>query len=615
MMAQDPLSMAVNAVTTVINDKLFGKLTATVKIESSLDAAVFKAGVEPQQVVVPIAEYGKPLVGVVELVAPPGVKLWFSELSVSLRVSKITKHGGEPEIKPEMKEMPKWMHPKATPIVHVYDPPIHASNAYTVLEKGQYEVLGTVRVPFSIPTDALPAMESYDSGDGTGLCHWVEAQVTTLGWLSKVQYARDCWDWLQENGAINRAEMKRKGGVGAALTAMQAQSPAAEGIFFQPGGRRGKPFQQLVMQVVSGATPLGAIYEPDAKLPPMDADLKPEEKEAAEAKLKANKQAQALLASHRQEKACKLSVTCSASDATPGAAPAVGVLSDIRAALCTGSGLTATFQLSGSDSLSRAQWELLTSLDGCEPVVSASAVLYDRELATLLAQPADPSDVADAADADAADAATTGGGSSPTSATSATSAAAQASTVASLQTGAPINARLDVVDGRQYMCSSYLQPAPLDGCIGPREAGAPYTSNPDQLTKRVDVQVRHSVRLVLTDLQGKEASSTCPILLLRKGLCGAPAGTLESGVPPPPPVPMAWWKKTALFLLGLMSTLIMLSFMMPVKFEWGVTALGLEETADFCGLLAPKNGTKQGWTRTVVATGTQSVKRFLTGHR
>jgi len=225
MMAQDPVSMAVGAVTTVINDKLFGALTTTVKIESSLDAATFQEGVEPPQVVVPVVQYGRELKGVVEVVAPPGVKLWFSGLSVSIRVAKRAKHGGEPEIKPEMKDLPKWMHPKATPIVYVYELPIHVSKAYTLLEKGKYEVVGTVRVPFSIPTDALPALESYDSGDGTGLCHWVEANVTTLGWLKKLQYARDSWDWVQEHGAINRAEMRKKGGIGAALQACKPSHP------------------------------------------------------------------------------------------------------------------------------------------------------------------------------------------------------------------------------------------------------------------------------------------------------------------------------------------------------------------------------------------------------
>ena len=55
--------------------------------------------------------------------------------------------------------------------------------------------------------------------------------------------------------------------------------------------------------------------------------------------------------------------------------------------------------------------------------------------------------------------------------------------------------------------------------------------------------------------------------------------------------------------------------MMPVKFERAVTYIGLHDSAEWCGLLPPKEGQKQGWTRTVLATGTSSVKRFLTGPR
>ena len=55
--------------------------------------------------------------------------------------------------------------------------------------------------------------------------------------------------------------------------------------------------------------------------------------------------------------------------------------------------------------------------------------------------------------------------------------------------------------------------------------------------------------------------------------------------------------------------------MMPVKFERAVTYIGLHDSAEWCGLLPPKEGQKQGWTRTVLATGTSSVKRFLTGTR
>ena len=69
---------------------------------------------------------------------------------------------------------------------------------------------------------------------------------------------------------------------------------------------------------------------------------------------------------------------------------------------------------------------------------------------------------------------------------------------------------------------------------------------------------------------------------------GAPCGVLSDGLAPPPPPQMALWKKVALAVLGLLTFVITLSFMMPVKFEWCVTKLGLVETAESFGLLAPK---------------------------
>jgi hypothetical protein len=39
--------------------------------------------------------------------------------------------------------------------------------------------------------------------------------------------------------------------------------------------------------------------------------------------------------------------------------------------------------------------------------------------------------------------------------------------------------------------------------------------------------------------------------------------------------------------------------------------LGVEQTAEMVGLLEPKNNGTRGWGRTALATGTQSIKRFL----
>ena len=81
------------------------------------------------------------------------------------------------------------------------------------------------------------------------------------------------------------------------------------------------------------------------------------------------------------------------------------------------------------------------------------------------------------------------------------------------------------------------------------------------------------------------------------------------------PPKMRLWVRIALSVLGILSFIIMLSFMAPVKFEWCVTKLGVESYADAVGLLPPKEGAKAGWGRTMLATATQTVKRFLTGHK
>ena len=134
----DPFSMAVGAIGNVVNDRLFGGLTVKVTISGQLEAATFKTGVEPPQIAVPVIQYSDKIEGIVELVAPPGVRVWFGGLTVSLRVAKLVKHGGEPVITPEMKDLPAWMRPKATPVVFAYDAPTCESRPFIVLDKGKY---------------------------------------------------------------------------------------------------------------------------------------------------------------------------------------------------------------------------------------------------------------------------------------------------------------------------------------------------------------------------------------------------------------------------------------------------------------------------------------------
>jgi len=74
----------------------------------------------------------------------------------------------------------------------------------------------------------------------------------------------------------------------------------------------------------------------------------------------------------------------------------------------------------------------------------------------------------------------------------------------------------------------------------------------------------------------------------------------------------------AVFVLAWASTLIVLSFMMPVKMEYAYEYVDLREEAVSYGFLPnpDKNATGYGGTfRSLLASGTQSLKRFLTGVR
>ena len=100
----------------------FVGIAATVSVESTLEATVYKKGVEPPQQVVPVVQHGQLLKGVVTLVAPPfGKPPSFGGLTVRLHVARMLRHGGAPKHSKEqaeaLKSMPAWMQPKDTAIV------------------------------------------------------------------------------------------------------------------------------------------------------------------------------------------------------------------------------------------------------------------------------------------------------------------------------------------------------------------------------------------------------------------------------------------------------------------------------------------------------------------
>ena len=101
---------------------------------------------------------------------------------------------------------------------------------------------------------------------------------------------------------------------------------------------------------------------------------------------------------------------------------------------------------------------------------------------------------------------------------------------------------------------------------------------------------------------------------MRTAPSGVPVGRLAKAMPPPRPERPLWLQvliKIALFFLGILAFLITLSFIAPVKTKWAVGMLGVEEQAEYIGLIESKNATASWSARSVLAGGTQQLRRFL----
>ena len=139
--------------------------------------------------------------------------------------------------------------------------------------------------------------------------------------------------------------------------------------------------------------------------------------------------------------------------------------------------------------------------------------------------------------------------------------------------------------------------------------------------------VDHSVQLRLTstekakDKHGKDKdedrqawNSVC-VTLVRPSLSGVPVGTLAKVMPPPRPERPLWQRviiKILLVILGILSLIITLSFMAPHKTKWVVSTIGVEDQAEYLGIIESRNGTAASWSaRSVLAGGTQQLRRFL----
>ena len=220
----------------------FVGIAATVSLESTLEATVYKKGVEPPHQVVPVVQHGQQLKGLVTLVAPPfGKPPSFGGLTVRLHVARLLKHGGAPKHSKEqaeaLKSMPTWMQPKDTAIVHAFDAPLHVTADVVVLGPGTYEVDGEIKVPFTISTAELPLLESFQAADDSEVCHWVEAHIAQVGWRGRLNYVREGWSSLNMESAKQRIRLRKKGGAGAAFANFGGNTYATQGSNPRLAGR------------------------------------------------------------------------------------------------------------------------------------------------------------------------------------------------------------------------------------------------------------------------------------------------------------------------------------------------------------------------------------------
>jgi hypothetical protein len=135
------------------------------------------------------------------------------------------------------------------------------------------------------------------------------------------------------------------------------------------------------------------------------------------------------------------------------------------------------------------------------------------------------------------------------------------------------------------------------------------------------MQVLITARRLSSFPTGATASKSVPVVLTRRVPSGAHVGELLPTRPelkPRKPLIVRVLISIAVFVLAWASTLIVLSFMMPVKMEYAYEYVDLREEAVSYGFLPnpDKNATGYGGTfRSLLASGTQSLKRFLTGVR
>ena len=609
MVASSTVEVLASAAYAAVRDRFAG-LDVLLIIEGA-DETIMRDPLTNVQTLVPVVTHGAKLTGSVVLTPPPGYARSFGGLTMTLHTAKVKALSNEPQI-------PSWM-PQPDPVerrkadekkhleleklpvvaadgkagVHIgckadrvffFETVYATEHPKILLEPRQYDVnKEPIVVPFSFPTAALPPVESLELDVGVGLVHWVQVRVDWLGWRGWYQWALESRRVIRQRNADTNAHLQKEGGVMALMTKNQdpmlAHAPpyGDAHCFFALQVVGDTPVAAPADPASSEASADGPAAEPAVELDAVVAEGKAKAKVATEAVVKAAAEAVANAASMAQcLEVSDFGATCLLDVLRP---PHLGVV------LGEGAVIKTHLQLNGTKMLSAVELRLRTSVDGADPPLTTRKLVVWSSDGTGVAY---PGVVWSSEDETSIDETSIG----PT-------------------LDLDVDMALEPADGfgALQLCRS-LPKLQLDVRMTPVD---------EMLT--IHCEVTHTLEVRLVDKTGATASKSVPVVLTRSVTCGAPVGELLPTRPelkPRKPLIVRVLISIAVFVLAWASTLIVLSFMMPVKMEYAYEYIDLREEAVSYGFLPnpDKNATGYGGTfRSFLASGTQSLKRFLTGVR
>ena len=618
--------------------------------EKMLDAEAKKKqlAARPKQarMPIPVVVHGGEIKGKVVLTAPPGHTRRVAGLSLVVRCVRVA----PPPEKKGMFGMPST-EPKV-PSAMTYSK-IYTSEPLVLLAPdGSYDVTGDVEVPFAFPTARLPDIESVELENACGVWHWLEARVQWRGPWNLAQKARSKW-WGMMEEAHGEPGNPMSSPVSHLVTDSYMHIPGA-GFF-------GAAVQRFCLQVVTPPDDplLAALQSAKGGQPWLTvADF------GGQCKLELLHDGGVVpVGEHGGELAAK--VTVSGTDA-PLKRVEVRLITKLTGGSFTQPGTehvtrTVLYDKEAADTLAAAdkaakaeegekgeekKEKKKDSGDGGEggdDDGDGDDDAEEEEGEEDEGEEGEDED-GDAASGDAADGEEgivevptpividstvrmrLGGGGAAAADADADAGADDAAVGATEATETGHDALLRAA---QLQCRSRPQP-PKPAKVGVSASDATDASVPPPPASATEglrpLVVEHLLQLRLISTEKvtddkaqdkgdeKQAWNSVKVQLVRTAPSGVPVGRLAKAMPPPRPERPLWLQiliKIALFFLGILAFLITLSFIAPVKTKWAVGMLGVEEQAEYIGLIESKNATASWSARSVLAGGTQQLRRFL----